>query len=52
MDSPLDALRLLEEKSFDVVVSDMRMPELDGASLLSEVEKRHPGTIRVRNNFV
>ncbi len=47
MDSPLDALRLLEEKSFDVVVSDMRMPELDGASLLSEVEKRHPGTIRV-----
>ncbi len=47
MDSPLDALRLLEEKGFDVVVSDMRMPELDGASLLSEVEKRHPGTVRV-----
>jgi len=47
MDSPLDALRLLEEKGFDVVVSDMRMPELDGASLLSEVEKRYPGTVRV-----
>ncbi|MBN2751088.1 MAG: HDOD domain-containing protein [Rhodospirillaceae bacterium] len=47
MDSPLDALRLLEEKGFDVVVSDMRMPEMDGASLLSEVEKRYPGTVRV-----
>ncbi len=47
MDSPLEALKLLEEKGFDVVVSDMRMPELDGASLLSEVEKRHPGTVRV-----
>lgn len=47
IENPLDALRLLEERGFDVVVSDMRMPELDGASLLSEVEKRHPGTVRV-----
>jgi HD-like signal output (HDOD) protein len=47
LDSPVAALQLLDQQEFDVVVSDMRMPELDGASLLSEVEKRHPGTVRV-----
>ncbi len=47
LDSPVEALKLLDAQRFDVVVSDMRMPELDGASLLSEVERRHPGTIRV-----
>lgn len=47
LDSPVEALKLLDQSAFDVVVSDMRMPELDGASLLSEVERRHPGTVRV-----
>ena len=47
LDSPVAALQLLDQQEFDVVVSDMRMPELDGASLLSEVESRHPGTVRV-----
>lgn len=41
------AMALLCQQAFDVVVSDMRMPELDGAQLLSEVEKRHPSTIRI-----
>ncbi|HEY3857496.1 MAG TPA: response regulator [Verrucomicrobiae bacterium] len=41
------ALRLLAEKPFDVIVSDMRMPAMNGAELLAEVMKRHPTTIRL-----
>jgi HD-like signal output (HDOD) protein len=41
------ALRLLEQRDFDVVVTDMRMPELDGADLLNEVKLRSPRTVRI-----
>lgn len=41
------ALRLLEQKPFDVVVSDMRMPLMNGAELLAEVRKRRPATVRL-----
>ncbi len=34
------ALALLEESRFDVVLSDIRMPELDGHALLAEVRRR------------
>jgi DNA-binding NarL/FixJ family response regulator len=33
--------------TFDVVVSDMRMPELDGVALLGHVRDRDPSTIRI-----
>lgn len=42
-----EALDLMARQSFDVVVSDMRMPNMDGAEFLGLVRKRHPGTIRV-----
>ncbi len=42
-----EALDLLATGSVDVVVSDMRMPGMDGAELLTAVKKRHPGCIRV-----
>lgn len=42
-----DALRFLETTPADVVISDMRMPKMDGAALLHEVQRRHPETIRV-----
>ena len=42
-----EALAILAGKHFDVVVSDMRMPGMDGAQLLSEVKQRHPQVIRV-----
>ena len=41
------ALRLLLEEDIDVVVSDMRMPGMDGARLLDEISVRHPRVLRV-----
>src|ERR1043166_167647 len=40
------ALTLMEKNTFDVVVSDMRMPGMNGAELLSEVMQRYPQTVR------
>ncbi|MDE3178546.1 MAG: HDOD domain-containing protein [Acidobacteriota bacterium] len=41
------ALTLMEATRFDVIVSDMRMPHLDGAALLALVRERYPEVIRV-----
>jgi putative nucleotidyltransferase with HDIG domain len=42
-----EALALMEEGPMDVLVSDMRMPGMDGAQLLQEVMRRHPRTSRL-----
>jgi len=42
-----EALALMAVSPFDVVVSDMRMPGMDGAQLLTETMARHPGTVRI-----
>jgi DNA-binding NtrC family response regulator len=36
------ALQLLDEEPADVVVSDVRMPGMDGRALLHQVRERHP----------
>lgn len=41
------ALELLKTQNFDVIVSDMRMPEVDGAALLAHVQRQHPRTVRI-----
>ena len=41
-----EAFELMGRSRVDVVVSDMRMPGMDGAELLAEVEKRHPHTVQ------
>ncbi|MFK7989410.1 MAG: response regulator [Sandaracinaceae bacterium] len=43
----VDALELMAAAEFDVVVSDMRMPGMDGAQLLKEVFARSPDTVRL-----
>jgi two-component system, NtrC family, response regulator GlrR len=42
-DSAEAALPLLAKNSVDVVLSDLRMPGLDGMSLFDEIAKRYPG---------
>jgi len=42
-----EALKLMEQRAYDVIVSDMRMPGMDGCQLLEEVEKRYPQVVRV-----
>jgi CheY-like chemotaxis protein len=37
-----DALRRLERQSYDLVVSDTRMPVMDGIELYRELERRFP----------
>ena len=32
---------------FAVIVSDMRMPEMDGVQFLAEIKKRHPDSVRM-----
>ncbi len=46
-DSGAKALEMMAEMPFDVVVSDMRMPGMNGVELLSEVMKRYPKTVRL-----
>ena len=42
-----EALAILESSRFDMIVTDMRMPGMDGAELLEHVQERFPGVIRV-----
>lgn len=41
------ALRLMETAPADVIVTDMRMPAMDGAQLLDRVMGRYPQTVRI-----
>jgi HD-like signal output (HDOD) protein len=47
VESASRAIIEMEHSPFDVVVSDMRMPNIDGAQLLTTVAERWPATIRI-----
>ena len=42
-----EALTLIQQNPFDVVVTDMRMSGINGAQLLNQVLRLHPQTIRI-----
>lgn len=42
-----EGLAILEREPIDVVISDMRMPEMDGAQFLEQVFQRWPETKRI-----
>lgn len=44
---PNIALEILAKEHIDLIVTDMRMPDLDGADLLKKVVTDYPGTLRV-----
>lgn len=41
------ALQLLAQQPIDLIVSDMRMPEMTGAELMTQVAQHYPDTMRV-----
>ncbi len=45
--SPTAALKLLEEQSFDAVVSDFRMPGMTGTELLEQIKRKYPHISRL-----
>lgn len=42
--APQEAVARLEEKNFDIVVTDIRMEELDGMQVLARVLQKSPAT--------
>jgi len=45
--SPLEGLSILDREPVDMVISDQRMPEMNGFEFLREVRKRHPSVVRI-----
>lgn len=42
-----EALDIMSQNAIDVIVTDMRMPEMDGAELLEQVRKLYPQVVRI-----
>lgn len=47
VDNADEALRLMAETAVDIVVSDLRMPGMNGLELIKEVKRLYPGTLRM-----
>lgn len=45
--SALEALAVLDAGPVDVIVSDLRMPQMDGLQLLEIVRAKYPGVVRI-----
>lgn len=42
-----DALHVMKQTDIEILVSDMRMPGMDGAALLTSVQQSSPATVRI-----
>ncbi len=47
VNSGREALEAMAKQHFDVLVTDMRMPGMDGAELMLKVQAMYPGTVRI-----
>lgn len=47
VDSGASALDALDRDAYDAIITDMRMPLMDGAQLLEQVKQRHPEMVRI-----
>jgi HD-like signal output (HDOD) protein len=45
--SGAQALEIMSRDPFDVIVTDVRMPGMDGTELLAQVKELHPGVVRI-----
>jgi YesN/AraC family two-component response regulator len=45
--SGIEALEIMEKTPVNVIISDMRMPVMNGAELLLQVQQKYPETIRI-----
>lgn len=45
--SPLEAARAVETTPFDVIITDMRMPDMNGVELLEKVRECRPSCVRI-----
>lgn len=46
-ESGIEALNIIENQEIDLIISDMRMPNMTGYELLREVKKRFPQIVRI-----
>lgn len=46
-ESGAKALAMAKERGFDLVVSDMQMPQMSGVELFERLAQQHPNTIRI-----
>lgn len=47
VESAREALRLLENSRYDIIITDIRMPEMNGVELLIEVRRLYPHMVRI-----
>ncbi len=45
--SPIEAFNILEKNKIDIVISDYKMPEMDGITFLKKVKKLYPSVYRI-----
>lgn len=47
VNSPQDALHLVAKEEYAIVMSDQRMPQMEGTSLLQKVKEISPASVRI-----
>lgn len=45
--SPIEAIEAVQKTAFDLMISDMQMPEMDGAAFLSKAKELRPSSVRM-----